>query len=567
MAQLGLRDREAGVSVALYALGAALFGTCAVLSFRRHLHVDELSGLYSIQLVAAFRHADYAAIELSQVLFTPLARLLGASSERLFVGFRWLELTLLFALCVSLSRVQRAWPSAVGKAAVFFGAVCFGPLWRHGFELRHDMFVAFLIVLLLWTAERARSGQLTWRTASLAAFASVIVQANSTKAFTLWLPGLAFCALLATRGQRPWLKSLFWRLISFLPGLLLGVACVASILGLAGALGEYLLQLRQFTSFSSAPPYRLNALPLFWFAVERAPVHAAFVLVGCVTVVVRAARRQDLGGACAPFVLFCISALALAVNPTPFPYNLTWLSPAWLALSAVGAAQSFDLLQRLPRGKVLGGLAGALAAALSLNAFAKCEADPYYRKTWDSQLRVIAAAEALTARDEPVLDLTGLVVSRPPVAKDWVVHSLFMPAYHAGLRETVRHIIERVWPPVVVTVYRWGFLDRADLWAFRRNYVRFSDDVWTMGCALTSASTHFDVHRAGRYQVRGPDDAGTLDGRALHGGDVLWLTLGTHSVSTRAPYSLSWVGPSGPLEPPPAASPLFENGELRGQRN
>ncbi|HEY3254857.1 MAG TPA: hypothetical protein VGJ91_12945, partial [Polyangiaceae bacterium] len=100
-----LRDRAARIAaLVLQGLAAALFVTCAAFSFRRHLHVDELSALYSIQLGAAFGHADYAAIELSSVLFRPLAVWLG-SSEHLFIGFRWLELTLLFVLCWSFSRV------------------------------------------------------------------------------------------------------------------------------------------------------------------------------------------------------------------------------------------------------------------------------------------------------------------------------------------------------------------------------------------------------------------------------------------------------------------------------
>ncbi len=83
------RDHAARIaSVVIYGLSAALFLSCAWFSFRRHLHIDELSALYSIQLGAAFGHAEYAAVELGSVVFRPLAGWLG-SSQRLFVGFRW----------------------------------------------------------------------------------------------------------------------------------------------------------------------------------------------------------------------------------------------------------------------------------------------------------------------------------------------------------------------------------------------------------------------------------------------------------------------------------------------
>jgi hypothetical protein len=237
-------------------------------------------------------------------------------------------------------------------------------------------------------------------------------------------------------------------------------------------------------------------------------------------------------------------------------------------MSAVGAAYGLELVQRLPYARYVNAPLALLIAALALNAFARCEADPYYRKNWAGQLAVIAAAEALTAPGEPVLDLTGLVVSRPPVAKDWIVHSLYMPAYHAGQRETVRHIMRRVWPPVAITVYRWGFLDRADLLEFRRNYQRFSEDVWTLGAVLSPRMTELEIQRSGRYQARGTGDLGSLDGKPVHGGDVLSLTRGRHALAPASAYAIAWLGPAPPsLAPPPAANPLFENGELRGQRD
>ncbi len=564
------RDRAAGMAAfVISALAAALFLVCARFSFQRHVHIDELTSLYSIQLGAAFAHPEYAAVELGSVVFQPLARLLGSSQE-LFVGFRLLELTLLLALCWSISRVQRALPSALGQASVFFGAVSFGPLWRHGVELRHDIFVAFAIVLLAWAAEHARRGRLSFWVASATGFGLILAQANSSKAFTIWLPGLVLCALLAARGQRPFYKQATLACLRFVPGLFVGCLLVCALLGSAGMLGEYWQQLRQFTNFSAAPPYRLSALPLLTFAVQRAPVHAAFVLIGLASVVQRALTRKPLDESWVPLGALALSCSSILLNPTPFPYNFIWLTPAWLWMAAFGLAQSLSLLSRWPlarQGATPRALFVATAFVLALLCFWNCEQDPYYRKRWDAQLRVVKSAEDLTSPSDPVLDLCGLVLTRPPVAKDWVVHSLFMPAYHAGQRETVRQIIERVWPPVAITVYRWSFLDRADWLALRRNYVRFSDDIWTLGRTLDGRANSFEVQRAGRYQVRANGDAGTLDGRAIRDGDVLWLERGGHALRVTSKLTIAWNGPGTPGAPPPAANPLFEPGELPKQRD
>jgi len=563
-----LRDRATRIAgmpaFAVAALGGAVFAVCAWASYRRHLHVDEISGLYAIQLGAAFGHPEYGSIELSNVLFRPLASWLG-SAERLFVGFRVLELALLFGLCASISLVQRALPSALGRAGVFLGAVSFGPLWRHGFELRHDMFVAYAVVLLAWAGERARADRLDLWAASVTAFGAIIAQANSLKAFTIWVPGLSLCALLAARGKRPRLASVVSIGSRFLPGVLAGCALVALLLGSAGMLGEFWRQLRHFASYSSAPPYRLSALPLLTFSVERAPVHAGFVLIGLLGVARRLAVREPLDEAWVPLAACVLSGCSILLNPTPFPYNLTWLSPAWLVMSAFGLSQSLNFVARARTGAAP--LVACASGAFSLFFFWRCEQDPYYRKDWEAQLRVIASAEALTSPDDPVLDLTGLVVSRPPVAKDWVVHSLFMPAYRAGERETVRSIIERVAPPVAVSSYRWSFLDRADWLAFRRDYLRFSDDIWVLGRFVAPNAVELQIPRTGRYRVRGSDEAGSIDGQPVRNGAVCLLTRGSHPTITLEGYTLTWVGPGSPGAPPPAARPLFVPGELPRQRD
>ena len=564
---LPLRDRTAAIAaLALRGLSVALFLACAWFSFRRHLHIDELSGLYAIQLGAAFGHAEYGTIELSSVLFRPLAWWL-ASSERLFVGFRILELGLMFGLCWSIARVQSALPSALGRAFVFFLAVTFGPLWRHGFEVRHDIFVAYEVVLLAWAGERARLGRLDRWAASATGLGVILVQANSLKAFTLWLPGLALCALLATRGQRTELKRFTATSLDFLPGMFAGGALVAGVFGAAGMLGEYWRQLCQFASFSSTPPYRLSALPLLEFVLDCAPLHFGLAVFGLFSMAVRVVlTRKPLDEALVPLGAFVLSGLSLFANPTPFPYNLTWLTPAWLLMAAFGVKQLVVGMTHLPRRGTIPAALGLCAGSVFL--FWLCEQAPYYRRSWDSQLRVIASAEALTSPDDPVLDLCGLVISRPPVAKDWIVHSLYMPDYHAGRRETVRQIIERVWPPVAINVYRWSFLERADWLSLQRNYLRFSDDVWTLGQTLGPLSSHFEVHRAGRYRVgakRG--DAGRLDGRALHDGDVLFLERGVHALSTVTSLTIAWHGPGNPGAPPRSDGPLFLPGELPKQRD
>jgi hypothetical protein len=355
------------------------------------------------------------------------------------------------------------------------------------------------------------------------------------------------------------------QLVRFLPGFGLGSLLALGVLAGSGALPAYLVEVREYALFSAYPPYRLSVWPLLVFVAERAPLHFAFTLLGLGSVFRRLVRRLPLGDALVPFAAFSVSLFSLLPNPTVFPYNLTWLAPGYLLMSALGMARFWQFVS-LPARPWLAKLCGWSALAVASLSFVLCQRDPFYRKSWDGQLRVVAAAEALSGSNDPVLDLCGLVISRPPASKDWLVHSLLMSAYHAGRRETVRQIIERAWPPVAVTGhYRWGWLDASDLVVFRHNYQRFSGDIWTLGAVLNDDTRAFEIHRTGRYLARAVGDAGSIDGKRMQGGEVVWLARGWHSAVSSKRWTLLWIGPAPAPGPSLRSEPLFNPAALPGQ--
>jgi hypothetical protein len=189
-------------------------------------------------------------------------------------------------------------------------------------------------------------------------------------------------------------------------------------------------------------------------------------------------------------------------------------------------------------------------------------------RTNEAQLSYIGAAEAMTdpARDT-VLDGVGLVLTRRPPDRDWMLHSLWMGDYRAGRRTGFGDMMRARPSPVVLGNYRWGWLPDRDLAVLHERYVALYPELYVLGSAPTGAAGEFTIHYAGRYIVepKPPGGAAALrvDGQPL-GGGALELGAGTHRYdgAGAAGIVVYWLGPAGqrpivlPLVP---AARMFTN--------
>jgi hypothetical protein len=552
----------------LLGLGTLIFLVVAGCSYRRHLHIDEVEILYSIQLCGRLARPDFMLpIELYEVALAPIARHL-TSSLAFFVTFRWLFLAGLLGLCAGIAHVQQVLPSRLGRAAVFLCAVTFGPLFRHGFEARHDILVALALVVLFWACERARSGRLTFRAATLAAALVVLTHDSTLKSFAICGPALVLCALLDARGKPRPVRAFLIALARFVPGLMTGALLTVALFAGSGTLGPYLSHLRQYLNFSMRPPYHLAVFPVVAYIVSASPVHSLLTLLGLFALAARIKARRALDEALVPACFAVITLLVACLNPTLFPYNLTWMAPSLLWLTAFGLSEGQRHLSRY--GTRVRSIANCAALLLGLVCLLRTLRDPYFRNSWAEQLRVINAAESLTSPNEPVVDLTGLVISRPPPSRDWLVHGFLMADYHAGKRETISQIVEKVWPAVVVGgQYRWDFVDAGDRHIVAQNYVPVSRAIWVLGSAIDEYTKRVEIHKAGRYlAIAEPtgEQLGTIDAKVVAAGNVLTLALGTHSISSlQRPWQLAWLGGARSMPNATISRPLFEGVVLPGQ--
>lgn len=552
-----------------------LLGVVALMSAHtRHLHIDEAHNVYTMQLAMLWHDAAAGSpVELYHVVGGLLTRALPHSIDQ-YLWLRGICSVVFVAMLVGVgalrtiqAREHRSVVVVLGAAAL---ALSMGSAWRHGYEIRHDLVLGVFLVVFLAVLQRAQQKPYAWPTRLVAAVCVVVMQLDSHKAITLWGPALLGLALLHGRHlPTPQVFRLRMRDLA-LESARLALACVVvgacGLLAMqaAGALDAYLERLIHFASYSTGAE-RFSPFGTLRLLVTLSPVACVLAAWGVAAAVRQLAREFKQRGLVAAddvepaVVMLCWSMLALLINPTPYPYNLTWLSVAVAAVAGIGL---YDVAQRA------GQRAPATIVAivvLSCVAFGVGTRSGWFSTSMQQQRLTITAIEALTSTTTPVLDGSGLVTSRPAPSRDWILHSLFMAEYMARKRERVAEMVHRTAPPVVVRGhYRWRWLPDDDIAAVDARYVPLSPTLSVLGADLTAPNdVVVPIYRPGRYEVRG----------ASHINDAAVPNIAVVDANTalrvRGParVTVRWLGPTlGSLDELtlPTTSSLYESANAPG---
>lgn len=520
----------------------------------RHLHIDEAHNVFTMQLAMAWGDPLAGSpVELFHVLGGLVTRTCTAASQQYgLLRLVWAALCLASTVVVGLAIDLRVpgWSRWMGGVVATALALLAAPLWRHGFEIRHDVIVGAGAVVLTGLCQRAEASPVTRGQRVVAIVAVVAMQLDSHKAVTLWGPALLLLAWRESRhddGRRG--VSMARASGRFAVLGVVGAGVGFGMMALAGALPAYLDRLVHFARYAAAAE-RFWAGTILLELVTGAPALTALAVVGLVVAVRRARAARSAGpGAMldavpsAPLLLL-VAVSGIVMNPTPYSYNLTWLVLA-LAMGALAGVQA------IADGRVPGvarwNLARVLAVALVVDGACLVAfwTQPWAQTSMGPQVELMEAVEALTAVDDPVLDGVGLVATRRSPTRDWVLHSLFMAEYLRGEREHFADVIAREAPPVVLTgSFRWKWLPPADAAAVRARYVAVTPGLNVLGVDLVDPrDVEVTVARAGRYDVSGEDLV--IDGVAGAAGPR-HLERGTVRVSGTGPVRLGWVGPGVP---------------------
>ncbi len=525
-----------------------LAGLSAVLAARRVYQADECQTVTMARVDARAESGRYFTdASLATVALAPLMRA-DAPSRVLFARARaamlvlfWANL-LLLALCAEGTLASRQGLTALLAAATL------APLWDYGFEVRHDNLLLSGL-LLSWLVLRARPrGRLSYLAAGALAAA---MQFAAFKSFAFWVPLSAAFLLFPPPGHRAPRGALA---ASWLAGAALAFSAGRLLYGALGLWPSYAADFSGMAG-AAARAARFGPWRVFGRALVQTPLLSALALFALWSAARDLSRRgrAALGweGSLPEAVLLAGAILVLCADPTPYGYNILFVTPfafllAWREARARGGP---------PR-------PGAALLALHLVPFAAAVA---WESAWTNarQVRLMDAAEALTAPGEPVYDAMGLVPSRPPAVFHWFDQSLVRANFTDGAWPPVRAALAKDPPPVVIPNYRTDWLSGPDRDFLLSRWAALSDDFRVLAAVVPAGGGAFTVLRAGRYRVSDLSDSGlggtTPSGRPLapgsrldgvpFAGGVAVLSAGPHRLRSARPAAAVWMGPS--LSRPP----------------
>lgn len=551
----------------LLALGAWLalisVGALSVVT-ERHFQVDEFQNAYSSRLLFASGGQDQT--ELFLVALGHVATHFETTSGVLLT-FRGIFFLVFVVNLLLAAHAQRAFLSPLGRWLVLVAFSLLFPLWAFGMEIRHDnLLLTGQLALFFLTQRAAHRGSLQAGEAFLGGMAMFWTLVMAYKGLAYALPYGVL--LLLVHRSKPGFRGALTERAKLAGWLALGCATAAggaaAFLISTGHLGPVLRGASHFAQhLDGLQPFSL--WPTTSDEVHRYPHLFALSLLLLAILAVETIRRRPLSLRLGPGHVTAIylvwSFVVLWMNPRPFPYNqLNFLPFVFFAAIAMVA--------RLPWSEAVRTWALLLLAVANGVGWANGRSSEAYARTGNRvQLGYIRAAEALTdPTQDSVLDGVGMVVTRKPPDRDWLLHSSYMSAYRRGERTSFGDLLKSAASPVVMTNYRWGWLPGEEWSLLRERYLPLAKDFWVLGGRFVGPEGHFRIYNDGRYFVT--FGAGAISGKAVIDGQEVplssarYLARGLHSFAGAAEEGLvvSWAGPR--LETPIALESLTRNQPL-----
>jgi hypothetical protein len=517
------------------------------LAYGRIYQVDEAQNLYMARIIGTHQAGSYA-VNPELWLLGPmawLARSVTASAE-LFWYSRLLFLAVFWGNLVLMALNSGARLRSREGLLVLLGAATLAPLWDYGFEVRHDNLL-LMGLLLMWYVGRTRPrGRASY---VVLGFLTVLLPFIAFKASAYAVPLALALLVFPPPGHRTGRLRL---LTAWTMGALVAYLLCRGALGLSGLGAEHAAQAKGMAIGASLGQRFGLGLALFRPLLQTPllVVVAFAALASLGRQLVRAGRGAWTWDSLLPEALLWLGSLAaLAINPTPFPYNLVNVVPFAFLLAVRFLPGALAELKTTPARRTLLVSLLVFAQMVPFLASTRRHLDHPNRR----QKVLMAMAEALTdPRRDPVYDGIGMVPTRPSIGRQWYLHSLNIEAFNAPGGPRVSAMMAANPPAVIIPSYRMAWLPMEDWDFIRGHYLPVTHDFWVLGQFLPAGGTSLAILHGGRYLVYGQQQGpcvavpgARLDGTPVLGG-AIQLAPGLHSLACLPQTRLIalWVGPT-----------------------
>jgi hypothetical protein len=558
-------NRRTGWALVLVAILAVLVWASSQLAALRIYQVDECQNFYMAKVLATGQASEFFTNG-SLFLMGPLswiARNATRSADAfqmarlIFLGVFWLNL---FLMALIAGGRLYSFKTLLALAA----AATLPPLWDYGFEVRHDNLILTGVLLTWWAIRVKPMGAISYVVTGAVAVTLLFIAVKATVyVLPLSLAILAFPppAFALSRAR----LALAW-----IGGALVATVLIRICYGAAGGWDIYLSVFHGVTKYSAGGDGGTRFAP--WSTLARLPGQTPLllgVLVGaCVGVAADFIRRGRAAvgwdGYLPEFLLVFGALGALAINPTPFPYNLVHFVPYAFLFAFRYLASIWNEVWSPVNLRPL--VAGTLIFTHAV-PFGMATRRHLDHLNWRQEKLMNLAEDLTDPKSDPVYDAIGMVPTRPSIHFKWYLHSLNIGSFLNGNGPRVCDMLARRPAAVFIPSYRTDWLSDADHDFIREHYVSLADDFCVLGKVLPAGGGTFEIIHPGRYRIstlKGSDLAdtyelgvkgvmipedpgtftGTLDGQSLTNHPVQ-LCAGVHRIECAPDCqpAVVWMGP------------------------
>lgn len=554
--------------LALIALLVVLFAASLYLALNRILQADECQNIYTARILASGWAPELPGG--GALIYQGPLRWIAkwtTSSEALYLWARVLFLALFW---INLGLCVRAAGIPLQDRRFFIGLLLvatLAPWWDHGFEVRHDNLLLGLI-LGMWILMRREAATAPPRIPNgmWIGLVCALAQGFAFKAFLYWVPLLGML-LIFPPAWEPRRSRLAFTLAL---GLGIGFFTTWEIFQLAGTASEAKSSVA-WSITTSLVAKRFPPSDTLIRLTAQAPLLIGAVLASLASLSFARStwrNRDAFWASHAPeglFTLICFGALL--ANPTPFPYNLLHVIPAFAILALRWSMGSGSVLPTHPAPAVI--MLVVIQGLTFIHPTSR-----HFSYTNHRQITLMALAEGMTdPNTDYVYDAMGMVASRKSHTSWWMLHSLSMRTYIANEQVGFASAALAKAPAVVIPNYRFTWLPDRDLSFINNHYIPLANDFLVLGGRIPEGIHSYQCLHPGRYLVSLKNGSNTNPSRQVKvqwndtpitAPSIIKMTKGVHAVVVPKDHTLqvTWLGPHAnevPEIPPMEFETLFVN--------